>query len=566
MFSKKIGIHISKVICFISIGFLIFCGLEFLLIPKRFSYTDAFDIGKLTGFYDEEEESVDIIIGGTSHAAGGIIPMELYEKYGIKAYNLSTGLQPIEVTYFMLCEALKTQNPRVFIYDASSLYFYGTSDYYWRFVLDNMRMGKNKLTFAKEYCREFNEDDKSLKEALFPLLRHHTRWKTLCKEDFVYPFYNKHDYGKGGIITTTIVPSNVSVEYMNEVAAEMLQDTKRMINICENDFEFNDFTEDDLYNVSIPQDNIMWFKKIRDLCQENDIEFLVVKVPSIDYPQEYRSAWTDVKYIKTRELCDKYGIVYYDLLYDTDVNLDWEMDSFDGGQHLNLLGAQKVSENIGEYLKTYYELSSAYNELWNKDLFEYKKMRSLAHLQMEQELSEYISLLLNEYNDKTILIAASDDMSASLTEEEVACLKELGLKTDFSCAFQKSYIAVLENGEVIYEALSNRQLSYKAVCDKSRAKMELFSSGWLTGSDMSIKLNDVELAYNGRGMNIVVYDGERNLVLDSVCFDTYGEYHPALRDNVETNEFKKKFERYIVERMHPVAENAFIRGEGNNDE
>ena len=84
-------------------------------MPKRAPYTKAYDAGKLAGFYNEEEHTIDVLICSTSHISKSILPMELYEDYGITSYNLSTSTQPIEATYYILAEALKTQSPEVFI-------------------------------------------------------------------------------------------------------------------------------------------------------------------------------------------------------------------------------------------------------------------------------------------------------------------------------------------------------------------------------------------------------------------------------------------------------------------
>ncbi len=48
-------------------------------------------------------------------------------------------------------------------------------------------------------------------------------------------------------------------------------------------------------------------------------------------------------------------------------------------------------------------------------------------------------------------------------------------------------------------------------------------------------------------MNIVVYDDERGLVLDSVGFDTCMEYHTPIRNNEMINNLEEEFEYYIME-------------------
>ena len=48
-------------------------------------------------------------------------------------------------------------------------------------------------------------------------------------------------------------------------------------------------------------------------------------------------------------------------------------------------------------------------------------------------------------------------------------------------------------------------------------------------------------------MNIVVYDDSRDLVLDSVAFDTWEEVHTPTRNNGRINGFAEAFEQYIME-------------------
>ena len=45
-----------------------------------------------------------------------------------------------------------------------------------------------------------------------------------------------------------------------------------------------------------------------------------------------------------------------------EVGTDWATDSLDKGDHLNLSGAKKVSQYLGEYLSTRYDLPDRRNE------------------------------------------------------------------------------------------------------------------------------------------------------------------------------------------------------------
>lgn len=549
---KRVSKCIIKAICFLLIGCLLFQGIGYLLVPKRFPYLIQYDAGKLRYYRNEEPNSIDVLIAGTSHPGRGILPMEMYEKYGIKSYNLSTTGQPIEVTYYTLAEALKTQSPKLFIFDVSRIFTDHNSTLLWKYVLDEIPIGKNRALMAAacaEMCEYYNEEQESFYELLFPLMGYHTRWKELSQQDFGIGKNGKDYYGKGGLMTSITGGKSISAEEMNSVLNELLQNTQRI------EYEYNqgiltdkcEKDSDSLYHRDISERNIKWLLKIKDLCDKNSIEFLAVKVPSVYLPQSYGSAWTLERCNKIRNLCEQYGFTYYDLLYEADINFDWDKDTLDCGPHLNLYGAQKVSVNLGKYLREHYELPDEHNKRWDEDLILYQTVRKVAQLELEQDFSTYINMLANEYNDSMIFIAVSDEMTAGLSDTDKASLRALGLCTDFSQAYRSSYIAVIDGGEVTYEAVSNRGLHYNGTCTNSKINYSLQSDGWWTGSKASIKLGEKEYVVGSRGVHIVVYDDTRGLVLDSVNFDTCAGNSMPVRNNVMVNQMREEFESYIME-------------------
>jgi len=546
-FDKKI----FKGVLFLIIGIFLMVILQLIFMPKRVPFDKTNDAGKMRYYLGEEKNSIDVLIFGTSHPSRGILPMEMYEAYGIKSYNLATSVQPIEATYYTLREALKNQKPKVIIWDVSNLYIDYADSSRWKMAMDEMPVGKNKELLVKEYLKKFNDDynqwgGESPVDLLFPLMEYHTRWKELTKEDFNILKNNRHYFAKGGQVNSMIF-KGISVDDMNSMANELVQNIQRDVYEY-NDEGYREFHEEDiLYQAEVPETNIEWLLKIKKLCDDNEMHFLAVKIPSSDFPQLYPSAWTMEKYNKTCMLCGEYGIRYYDFLYDADMHFDYEKDSCDSGAHLNLYGARKVSLELGGYLKEHYGLSGEHNEQWDRDFISYQKVREVALLELEQDFPAYVNMLADEYKDKMIFIAASDDMSQGLNEEDINALKALGLQMDYLNALRNSYIAVIENGEVRYEALSNRALNYSGLCSKSDKRYEISSMGWWAGLSASIKLDGNEYAVNSRGLNIVVYDDERGLVLDSVCFDTCTEYHTPVRNNEMINRLEEEFERYIME-------------------
>ena len=83
-----------------------------------------------------------------------------------------------------------------------------------------------------------------------------------------------------------------------------------------------------------------------ELCEEKGIELILIKAPSLYpywYPQwekqvEAYAAEKDLPYINFLDIQEKTGI-------------DYTTDTYDGGLHMNLSGAEKLSRYMGRYLR-----------------------------------------------------------------------------------------------------------------------------------------------------------------------------------------------------------------------
>lgn len=86
------------------------------------------------------------------------------------------------------------------------------------------------------------------------------------------------------------------------------------------------------------------------LCKKNGIQIFLYSAPS---PRNYcfQKHNTIMKYAK------KNGLKYLNLNMKTkELGIDGSEDSLDKGNHLNILGAVKVSDYLGSYLKKEYDL------------------------------------------------------------------------------------------------------------------------------------------------------------------------------------------------------------------
>lgn len=93
----------------------------------------------------------------------------------------------------------------------------------------------------------------------------------------------------------------------------------------------------------IPEANLPYLKKIIKLAKKNKVKLVLISLPT-------QNSWYYRKHNTTEKIAKDYNLEFIDLnLVDLDIN--WETDTKDNGSHLNYLGAKKVSDYIGNYLK-----------------------------------------------------------------------------------------------------------------------------------------------------------------------------------------------------------------------
>ncbi len=91
-----------------------------------------------------------------------------------------------------------------------------------------------------------------------------------------------------------------------------------------------------------------YLKKYNRFVEKRAVSFSLLSVPS---PKN----WNAAKHQIVSEYARGGGIDFLDLNPLTqDLKIDWKTDSYDGGDHLNLSGAEKVTDYLGEYLKQRY--------------------------------------------------------------------------------------------------------------------------------------------------------------------------------------------------------------------
>ena len=111
-----------KSILFLGIGTLLLFFVNSLFTPRwNYPVFSGNSTDSIATFYAQDENVNQVIFLGTSHGETGISPMEIYKYSGISTYNLCTSGQPIEISYYLLKETIRTQNPNVVMLDVIPL-------------------------------------------------------------------------------------------------------------------------------------------------------------------------------------------------------------------------------------------------------------------------------------------------------------------------------------------------------------------------------------------------------------------------------------------------------------
>ena len=313
----------------------VFWFLNILVSPK---YMESLVEGSMISEYYDTPKNHEVLFIGDCEVYANFSPMVLYEEEGISSYIRGSSQQLIWQSYGILKETLKYEKPKVVIFNVNAMrYSTPVSEAYNRLTIDKMKWSKEKIEMIFSSMTE----EENFWSYAFPILRYHSRIFELTEEDFTYLFQRRQNTFNGFLIN------------QNVKGVESLP-TKRPLT----ETKFADITYE-------------YLDKIRELCEENNIELVLIKAPSL-YPYWYTEYDEQIE-----EYASKYGLDYYNFLENIlEIGLDYNVDTYDGGLHLNLSGATKLSKYFAPILKEKYSLTDyrdneEVNAYYQKELEKY---------------------------------------------------------------------------------------------------------------------------------------------------------------------------------------------------
>ncbi|MDF2906765.1 MAG: putative rane protein [Herbinix sp.] len=342
---KKILINIVGMLLVV----LLLVFLQRLFMPK---YMSSIHEGNLIEEYYDEVKEHDVIFIGDCEVFSNVSPITLWEQYGITSYIRGSAQQLIWQSYYLLEEALTYEKPKVVVFNVLAMkYDEPQKEAYNRLTLDGMRFSMTKLRAIQASMMK----EEAFITYLFPLLRYHSRWNELSEEDVEYLFEKKTLSHNGFLMRVDTKPVTV------------VPKGKKLP-----DYQFG-------------QNSFHYLDRMTKLCKDNNIELVLIKSPSV-YPYWYEE-WDQ----QIEDYARKNDLTYINFLeFVEEIGIDYSTDTYDGGLHMNLSGAEKFTSYLGQLLQENYGLPDHRSDerlvsIWQEKMDFYYAMKE----EQENELMEY---------------------------------------------------------------------------------------------------------------------------------------------------------------------------------
>ncbi len=348
---------IRKIISILVLGVLVISGTIFL---QGVTMRDNSGF-KYRPFFEEDTE-YDVMFFGTSHVINGIFPMQLWNDYGITSYNFGGHANSIATSYWTMVNAVKYHKPKIAVLDVLGAQQTSPSMDISNahLTFDVFPMTMTKIAAIRDI---FPDDRKKQSELLFPFSIYHNRWNEIG------PNMVKSALG---IHESSSKEKGAESRMKVDVPMEM-----RLINK-------NERMEDDTLGLQ-------YIQKFITFCNENGIVPLIINIPYPASEGDQKAANAAVMLAK-RQNVNAINFQYMD-------TVDFDTDCYDKSSHLNPSGARKVTDYLGSYLISHYDLSDHRKEpqynCWKDDYKEYYSYL-VDNIKSHDDYKEMLMLLNNE--------------------------------------------------------------------------------------------------------------------------------------------------------------------------
>ncbi len=378
---------LSAVVCFLLFAALL-VGATFLLQRKE-SYRKTHE------FYTEKE-NIDVLFFGASHGMNGIYPMQLFEDYGIVSYNLCGPAHPMPTNYWVMRNALDYKKPQTVVIDcvfSSSSQLVPEKVSHMHRSFDTMPFSKTKVLALKDLI----PDDAKKRSAFYwNFVMYHNRWEELGAQDFSFATSKE----KGAISLDDHVDLIDQAGSLREAEdGETVQGS-------------------DAGEESVGQ---QYLRRMIEECKARNINVVLTYLPFDMYEPFFED---EIKVME--DLAEEYDVRCINFMEIGVVDYRTDFSDF---EHLNVQGARKVTDYLGQYLMAH-QLATDQSQngvyaAWKEDTIEYRR-EMLAHASTTDGFA-YLSQLYKGHVKTYLEIENGCDNKLMKDETFLALLTNLGV-------------------------------------------------------------------------------------------------------------------------------------------
>lgn len=291
---------------------------SYVFQPKNNQVEFGMDDASANGILGERKNSLDVLFIGDSEAFSSFSPLQMWAEQGFSSYVSAASGQRLTYGNTLLRRAFRSNLPRLVVFETNSIY------------------------------APFTAEDAALRtlQDTVPMFEYHDRWKRLKPHDVAAPVKTTWtDDLKGFRINKGVAAADAS-QHMAPT----------------------DATED------IPALNRQYLQSMIDFCRIHNAVPVLVSTPST-------INWNTARHNGIAAFAQQANVDYIDLNAEpTKVDIDWQVDTYDKGDHLNLSGASKTSTYLGALLKERYSLPDHRNDhayaSWDEAFGRYRQIAS----------------------------------------------------------------------------------------------------------------------------------------------------------------------------------------------
>jgi len=283
---------------------------------------------RIQGFYQEEQNSIDVVFFGASEVFPGYSPAYAYEKYGFTSYSYAIDANYTKLIKYQIEEVLSYQSPKCIIIE-TSCYYNPRQEEEKKTALATLRKWTDGIPFSKHKTEIISQlTDSDQLSYYFPFIMYHGNLENYA--DIEAEFSQKrrgYTYLKGVTSTNKKTVCNSLRDVSGDNTIEKLPE------------------KDDIY-----------FKDLLEYCKSLDCKVIFVRFPQrIEDDADYEMFCTQ-NYIDRLVAENGFDFINLDKQF-AGIGLNPNKDFYDK-HHMNVNGQIKTTEFIGQMLQNKYSITA----------------------------------------------------------------------------------------------------------------------------------------------------------------------------------------------------------------